>query len=165
LNLGLGARSLRVSVIAGASSVVTLHQTRVVDTVVGSLDTDTTVALLHNDSQDEARVHTARFSDRVDSALDVIYLLVGVVLNAELSARLFHGSAVTLEHIVEARDPLLQGGPAFRHQTVTTENRRVQVAAASIERVSGHIFRLAEERGWHWSPRNEGEAASSQKLI
>lgn len=165
MNLGHGAGSLRVSIVARTSSVVALHETRVVDAVVGSLDADTTVALLHNNSQDEARVDAGRLSDGADSALDIVDLIIGVVLHVPLSTARFHGIAVAFEHVVEARDPLFQGGPAVRHQTGTAENRRVQVAAAFIERVSGHcILRLAQERGWHWSPENEGEAASSKKL-
>ena len=140
VNLGLGAGSGRSSVIASTSSIVALHETRVVHTIVGSLDTNATVALLHHNSQDEARVQTAGFSDGGDGTLDVIDLLVGVVVHIKLSTALLDGCAVALEHIVEARDPFLQGGPAVRHQTVTTENRRVQVGAASIERMSGSIL-------------------------
>lgn len=66
-------------------------------------------------------------------------------------------------HCVKARDPLRQGGPTIRHQTVPAKHRGVQVAAASTKGVSG-LARL-QERGWHWSPRNEGEAASSQNLV
>lgn len=68
-------------------------------------------------------------------------------------------------HIVKGGDPLGQGRPPVGHQTVTAEHGSVQVDAASIEGVRGRICRCAEERGWYWSPRNEGEAASSQKLV
>lgn len=74
LDLGRGARVLDVLGSAGTSvaatlAVVRLHETRVDDTVVGRVHTDTPVALLHDDSQNEAGVDTRFAGDLGDGRL------------------------------------------------------------------------------------------------
>lgn len=97
-DLALRAWALHIgTVVAGAGAVVALHETRVVDAVVGCRDTDTAVAFLHDDGQDEARVDAAGLGDRVDAVLDVVDFLVGVVGDIPLSTARPHDLAVVLE--------------------------------------------------------------------
>lgn len=152
--------------VAGTGSVVALHQTRVDDTIVGGLDTHTTIGLLHNDGQDETSVNTAGGSNCFDGLLHIGVLVVGVIRHAELSTARGHDSRVGLEHIVKGGDPLGDRGPPIRYQTITTKNCFVKIGTACIEGRTGLcICRLLVEIGCYRRPRNEGEAAGSQKLF
>lgn len=76
--------------VAGTGSVVALHETRVDDTIVGGLDTDTAVGLLHNDGQNEPSVDTAGGSNCFNGFLHVGVLVVGVIRHTELSTARGH---------------------------------------------------------------------------
>lgn len=148
-----------------------LHETRVDDAVVGGVDADTAVALLHDDSQDEAGVDARLAGDLGDGGLHLGHLVLGSIGDTPLRAGRSHDLLVALEHIIEAGDPAGNGGPSIRHLAAAAEDGGVEVAATSTERVAGrglldfnYICGRARERVCDWSPRNEGEAASSQKL-
>lgn len=175
LDLGLGAGVLDVlggagTSVAAALAVVRLHETRVDDAVVGGVDTDTAVALLHDDSQDEAGIDAGLAGDLVDGGLHGGHLGLGGIGDTPLGAGRSHDLLVSLEHVVKARDPVRDGGPSIGDQAGATEDGGVEVGATSTEGVGGrglvdlnYICRGARVRVCDWSPRNEGEAASSQK--
>lgn len=152
--------------VARTGSVVALHETGVDDTVVGGLDTDTAVGLLHNDGQNETSVDTAGGSNCFNGLLHVGVLVVGVIRHTELSTARGHDIQVRLEHIVKGGDPLGDRGPPIRHQTITTKNCFIKIGTAFTEGRTGLCgCRLLVEIGCYRRPRNEGEAAGSQKLF
>lgn len=175
LDLGLGAGVLNVlggadTSVAAALAVVRLHETGVDDAVVGGVDTDTAVALLHDDSQDEAGIDAGLAGDLVDGGLHGGHLGLGGIGHTPLGAGRSHDLLVGLEHVVKAGDPARKGGPSIGDEAGATEDGGVEVAATSTEGVAGrglvdfnYICRGARVRVCDWSPRNEGEAASSQK--
>lgn len=175
LDLGLGAGVLDVlggadTSVAAALAVVRLHETGVDDTVVGGVHTDTAVALLHDDSQDEAGIDAGLAGDLVDSGLHGGHLGLGGIGHTPLRAGRSHDLLVGVEHIVKAGDPVREGGPSIGHLAGATEDGGIEVGATSTEGVAGrglvdfnYICRGARVRVCDWSPRNEGEAASSQK--
>jgi hypothetical protein len=61
-----GAGVLDRAVVAGSGAVVRLHESWVADAVVGGWGADTTVAFLHHDGEDEARVDAGGCADGLD---------------------------------------------------------------------------------------------------
>ena len=167
VDLAVGAGVLDSAVlVAGTGSIVALHQTGVDDTVVCSLDTDTAVGLLHDNGQNETGIHTAGGRDSLDGLLDVLVLLVGVVVDTPLGAAIRHSSLVGLEELVELGDPFEERGPPIGHQPIATKHGFIKTGTAFVQRRTGiYVCRLAVERGCYRRPRNEGEAAGSQKLM
>ena len=69
----------RVDADAGSGAVVALHQASVLHAVVGGLDADAALALLHDDCQDEALVDAAGAGDRFNVFVDLVRFRVAVV--------------------------------------------------------------------------------------
>ena len=118
LDLGGGARVLDIlggidAGIAAALAVVGLHETRIDDTIVGSVHAHATVAFLHDDSQNEASIDTRLASNLGDGALHVGHFALSGVGNAPLGARRAHDRLVALEEIIKARHPVGHGGPSI----------------------------------------------------
>jgi hypothetical protein len=156
--------------VAATLAIVGLHETGVNDAVVGGLDTDTAVALLHNDGQDEARVDARLTGDLGDGGLHVGHLGLGGIGDTPLGTGRAHDLLVALEHIIEGGNPVGDGGPSIRDLAVAAKDGGVKVAATSTEGVLGrslldfnYISGCSSGTVCDWSPRNEGEAASSQK--
>ncbi len=172
LDLGGWARVLDCTVdVAATLAVVGLHETGVDDAVVGGVDAGTAVALLHNDSQDEAGIDAGLAGDLGDGGLDVGHLALGIIGNTPLGAGRAHDPLVALKHIVKGGNPVGNGGPSIGDLAVTAKDSGVKVAATSTEGVLrrglldfNYISGCASGNVGDWSPRNEGEAASSQKL-
>lgn len=157
--------------VAATLAVVGLHETRVDDAVVGGRDADTAVALLHNDSQDEAGIDAGLAGDLGDGSLDVGHLALGSIGSTPLGAGRAHDPLVALEHIVKAGNPVGKGGPSIGDLAVAAKDSLVKVAATSTEGVLrrglldfNYISGCASRKVCDWSPRNEGKAAGSQKL-
>lgn len=157
--------------VAASLAVVGLHETGVDDAVVGGLDADTAVALLHNDGQDEAGVDARLAGDLGDGGLHIGHLGLGGIGDTPLGARRAHDLLVALEHIIEGGNPVGNGGPSIGDLAGAAKDGGVKVAATSTEGVLGrglldfnYISGCASGNVCDWSPRNEGEAASSQKL-
>lgn len=102
--------------------MVALHETGVDDTVVGSRSSDTAVALLHDDGEDESSVDAGGAGDGLDAVGHVLNFLVRVVFNVPLSAGTPHGFLIGVEHLLKGREPVAHGRPSIRDFTGTTEN-------------------------------------------
>ena len=107
--------------VARALTLEGLHQSRVVEAVVGGRGANAALGLLHDDSENELGLDTALASDLLDGLLDVVRFFLAVVLHAELGARLESGSNVGAPGILE-RLPLRLLRPALGRGTVTTED-------------------------------------------
>lgn len=56
-----------------------LHQTRILDTVVGGVDSNTALAFLNDNGKDESSINACLGGDCVDSRFDICGLLLRVV--------------------------------------------------------------------------------------
>lgn len=160
------------SIVASASAVVVLHQSRVADAAVGSRGAHAAAALLHHNSEDEARVDAGRGADAGDGALEIIDLVGRVVRHAKGGAGAGQDVIVGSEprgkvrsvrkrgeqarsQCIERRNPLIHGGPALADGTGAGEDIDIRRGVASFQRVCG---------GSDGGSLKEGEAASSEKL-
>jgi hypothetical protein len=82
---------------------VALHETRVDNPVVRRGGSDTTVALLQDDGEDEPSIHACGAGDGLDAVGHVLDLLVRVVFNIPLSAGALQGALVGLEPVKHCR--------------------------------------------------------------
>ena len=81
------ARRLDLTVVvAGASSIVALHETRIPYAAVGGVNAHAAVALLHDDGENVARVNARRAGDTANGGLEPSVLLVAVVFQACVEA-------------------------------------------------------------------------------
>lgn len=78
-HVGSAGSGLGAVLVTGASSIVALHQTGVLDTVVGGLDADTALALLHDNGKDESLIDIGFLGDIQNARSDVGSFFVGVV--------------------------------------------------------------------------------------
>lgn len=102
-DLGAGAWVLDVAAaVAGPGAVVALHETRVLDAIVGGRSADATVALLHDDGEDEAGVDASRCTDSLDCSPHTLVLRVLVVGDTELRTRVGQDIKVGIEPAREA---------------------------------------------------------------
>lgn len=107
-----------------------LHETGVADAVVGGVDSDTALGLLHDDCEDEAVVDLGGLGDGFDSGFDDGVLFVGVVGDGELRAGGLHEGLVGFEHLVVGY-PVRLRGPACAGGAVTVVHL-VGVAAGAL---------------------------------
>ena len=108
--LGRGPRR-RHRGVAGALARVVLEHARVDDGVLGGGDADAALGLLHDDGEDEAGVELAAAGGLGDGRLQLVVLGVAVGGHA-VGAALLDERQVGAPHAVEARHPLVHGGPA-----------------------------------------------------
>lgn len=83
-DLAGGAGVLDGAVVAGSGTIVRLHESWVADAVVGGWGADATVAFLHHDGEDEARVDAGGCADGLDGGGDFVDFGFGVLRDAEL---------------------------------------------------------------------------------
>lgn len=110
---------------ARVRAVVGLHETGVLDAVVGGWGAHASVGLLHDDGEDEARIDAGGLGDGLNGGLEVGGFLVGVVFLAKALAGLGDDVLeVGRPHAVEVL-PLAEGGPAFGGLAVAKEGLHV----------------------------------------
>lgn len=107
--------------VARVDSLEGLHESRVVEAVVGSRGADAALGLLHDDGENELGLDTAGASDLLDCLLDVVGLLLAVVVHAKLGAGLESGSNVSAPEVLE-RLPFRLLRPALGRGAVTAED-------------------------------------------
>lgn len=98
-----------------------LHESRVVEAVVGGGSADAALRFLHDDGEQELFLDTGGTGDLLDGLLDVIRLLLAVVLHVELAARSESSGNVGLPEILE-RLPLRLLRPALGRGAITAED-------------------------------------------
>ena len=139
---------------AAALTVVGLHETRVDDAVVGGVDADAALALLHDYREDEAGVDASLAGDLPDGSVDVGNLLRRIVLVAAVPlARVLHDGGVDGPELF-VRAPGIRVGPAGLGSAVAL------VEAVRV-RVGGR--RSQEFLGWGTESRG-GKERSDSKL-
>lgn len=115
-----GHNTLAVRV-AGVGTLEGLHQSWVVETVVGRRGTNAALGLLHDDGEDELGLDAALSRDFLDGLLDIVGLLLAVVVHAKLGARLKSGGNVGVPGILEGL-PLRFLRPALSRGAITAED-------------------------------------------
>lgn len=70
---------LAAVLVAGALASVALHETSVLNTVVGGVDANTALAFLHNNCKDESGVDASFAGDRLDASVNVACFVIRVV--------------------------------------------------------------------------------------
>lgn len=95
-------------VVAGARTVVVLHEARVADATIGGGDAHAAFRFLHNDCQDEARVNAGAGGDGPDGGFEVGAFFVRVVVLTELGAGDGDDSQVGGPHALEVNPGILR---------------------------------------------------------
>ncbi len=74
-----------------------LHQARIGDSVIGCWGADTAAGFLHHYSKDEAVVDECGGGGELDGFVHIHDLFMGVKVDVELAARLFHVPSAIVE--------------------------------------------------------------------
>lgn len=98
-----------------------LHKTWIVDTIVCGMYSYTTVALLHENGENKTRVNAAGCGDGLNSVVDIVDLVRGIILCAEIGAGTGHGRLVRVEHLIVGCDPVIDGWPSSSDRSIATK--------------------------------------------
>jgi len=120
-------------------TIVILHQSRICDRSIrrsGSHNSNTSLRFLHDNSKNEAMVNFGRSSNLLDSSLDIVDFILGIVGSpAIVLARFEHEDFVVTEHVFEV-DPLVDAWEA-ECSISSVENVTVAAGTASVIVVDG----------------------------
>lgn len=151
LIVGAGDNTLAAGV-ARALALEGLHESRVVEAVVGGRGANASLGLLHDNGEDEFGLDTTLGRDLLDGLLDVVGFFLAVVLHAELSARLESGGDVGVPGVLEG-DPFRLLRPALGRGTIAAEG----LESSTLHQGAGVLGAGGQER----SAEGNGEKLAS----